>query len=122
MPFVGQLSYNICNFAEKIKRMPSEKSQTKRDKKVRPGIREPERYDVVLHNDDFTTMDFVVMLLKTVFHKSEAEANSIMLKVHNNGEGVAGTYTYDIAATKIKKSIDMARAEGFPLRLSMRPA
>jgi ATP-dependent Clp protease adaptor protein ClpS len=102
--------------------MPSEKPQTNRDKKVRPSIREPERYDVVLHNDDFTTMEFVVMLLVTVFHKSESEANTIMLRVHNNGEGVAGTYTYDIAATKIKKSTDMARAEGFPLRLSMRPA
>ena len=102
--------------------MPSEKSQINHDKKVRPGIREPERYEVVLHNDDFTTMDFVVMLLVSVFHKSEAEANSIMLRVHNNGEGVAGTYTYDIAATKIKKSVTMARAEGFPLRLSMRPA
>ena len=101
--------------------MPSDKKQTIQDKKTRPGIHEPERYDVILHNDDFTTMDFVVMLLVSVFHKSEAEANSIMLNVHNNGQGVAGTYTYDIAATKIKKSVSMARAEGFPLRLSMRP-
>ena len=102
--------------------MPAEKKQTIRNKKTRTGIQEPERYNVILHNDDFTTMDFVVMLLVTVFHKSEAEANSIMLRVHHNGEGVAGTYTYDIAATKIKKSITMARAEGYPLRLSMRPA
>lgn len=102
--------------------MPEDKSQIKQGKQVRPGTREPERYDVLLHNDDFTTMDFVVMLLKNVFHKNEAEANSIMLRVHNEGQGVAGTYTYDIAATKIKKSVAMARAEGFPLRLSMRPA
>lgn len=101
--------------------MPSEKRQTQHIKKERTDFREPQRYNAILHNDCFTTMDLVVRILMTIFRKTEPEATTIMLHVHNNGEGIAGTYTYDICATKIKQATDMARAEGYPLRLSMRP-
>ena len=87
----------------------------------RTDLREPQRYQVIIHNDDFTTMDFVVMILTTVFFKSLAEAKTLMLQVHHSGRSVVGTYTYDIALSKVNKATNMAREEGFPLRLSMEP-
>ena len=82
-------------------------------------VKDPDLYDVILLNDDFTTMDFVVDLLRFVFYKSVAEAEAIMLAVHHHGEGVAGTYTLDIAQSKVQKAMVMARNEGFPLRLKI---
>lgn len=84
-------------------------------------LQEPRKYNVLLHNDDFTTMEFVVMVLAVVFHKSEADAERIMLDVHRHGQGVAGIYTYDIAVTKAQKATQMARNEDFPLRISIQP-
>jgi ATP-dependent Clp protease adaptor protein ClpS len=78
-------------------------------------LEKPKLFKVLLHNDDFTTMDFVVFILKHVFRRSDAEAFSIMLKVHNEGVGVAGTYTYEIATMKAQKTINLARAREFPL-------
>lgn len=83
---------------------------------VERRTKEPSLYKVILLNDDYTTMDFVVHVLKTVFHKSEVEATQIMLHVHRNGEGVAGVYTRDIAETKAERVHQMARKESFPLR------
>lgn len=80
---------------------------------------EPKQYSVVLHNDDFTTMDFVVMILTTVFRKTNAEAEEIMMKVHKEGKGVAGIYSYDIAMTKVEHVKMMAREENFPLKLTV---
>ena len=101
--------------------MPSEKSQINHDKKVRPGIREPERYEVVLHNDDFTTMEFVVDVLRKVFFKPEEEANQLMLKVHKEGKATVGLYTLDIAVSKSQKAMRMARDKGFPFKLTWEP-
>lgn len=84
-------------------------------------LERPKRYKVLLHNDDYTTMDFVVAVLREVFHKSDAEAVDIMLKVHRTGVGVAGVYTYEIAETKIKTTEQLARENEFPLKLSMEP-
>lgn len=84
-------------------------------------LREPKQYKVIFHNDDFTTMEFVVMVLAVVFHKNEADAERIMLDVHRHGQGVAGIYTYDIAVTKAQKATQMARNEDFPLRISVQP-
>ena len=78
-------------------------------------LEKPKLFKVLLHNDDFTTMDFVVFILKHVFRRSDAEAFSIMLKMHNEGVGVAGTYTYEIATMKAQKTINLARAREFPL-------
>jgi ATP-dependent Clp protease adaptor protein ClpS len=84
-------------------------------------LREPRRYKVIIHNDDFTTMDFVVMVLMTVFHKSQAEAEQLMLQVHHSDQAVVGIYSYDVAQSKIQRATMMAREEGFPLRLTCQP-
>ncbi len=87
----------------------------------RTDLREPRRYKVIIHNDDFTTMDFVVMVLMTVFHKSQAEAEQLMLQVHHSDKAVVGIYSYDVAQSKIQRATMMAREEGFPLRLTCQP-
>lgn len=86
---------------------------------VEDEVREPRRFKVLLHNDDYTTMDFVVRVLKEVFNKSDAQATQIMLAVHNDGVGVCGVYTAEVAETKISVTHQLARREGFPLKCSM---
>jgi len=76
----------------------------------------PTLYRVTLLNDDYTTMEFVVQILESVFHKSPAEAYRIMMQVHTQGRGVCGTYTYEIAETKVAATRDLARRENFPLQ------
>lgn len=82
---------------------------------------EPRRYRVILHNDDFTTMEFVVMILRNIFFKSEAEAETLMMQVHRSGQAVAGVYTRDIAMSKVQKATTLARQSNFPLRLTIEP-
>ena len=79
-------------------------------------IKKPRMFRVILFNDDYTSMEFVVNILMEIFDKPAAEATKIMLDVHNHGKGVCGVYTYDIAVTKIKQVHFEARKEGFPLR------
>jgi ATP-dependent Clp protease adaptor protein ClpS len=92
-------------------------TETKPEKK----LKKPTLYKVLLHNDNYTTREFVVAVLKEVFHKSETDAVQIMLHVHYNGIGVAGVYTFEVAETKIRTVEAAARDNGFPLRLSMEP-
>ncbi len=99
--------------------MPKEQSNIR--ERSRTGIKEPRRYKVTIYNDDFTTMDFVVKVLTEVFFKSRAEALALMLKVHHSGQSVVGIYSLDIAKSKVKKATDMARAAGYPLRLTYEP-
>ena len=82
-------------------------------------FKHPEKYNVIFHNDDFTTTDFVVKVLRQVFFLPEPEAIDIMLTVHNTGKGVAGTYILDIARSKAQMTMRMARAEGFPLQVTI---
>jgi len=89
---------------------------------VLPEVKEPRLYAVVLHNDDFTTMDFVVDLLIKLFGKSAQEAAQVMMAVHENGEGVAGIYPFDIAVTKKLLAERKAAEESFPLRISVAEA
>jgi ATP-dependent Clp protease adaptor protein ClpS len=89
--------------------------------KQRQKLQKPRLYKVLLHNDNYTTRDFVVAVLREVFHKSEADAVRIMMHVHYNGVGVAGVYTYEVAETKIRLVEQLARENEFPLRLSMEP-
>ncbi len=96
-----------------------EQQQTSSSTATRFRNRRPPMYDVIIHNDDYTTMDFVVMILETIFNKSHDEAKQLMLQVHVNGEAIVGTYIYDIAQSKADKATSMARAEGFPLQLSV---
>lgn len=81
-----------------------------------------EQYNVVMINDDFTTFEFVMKMLRTVFFKSIGEADRLTLKVHQEGRSVIGTYSYDIAVSKVNKAMEMARQEGFPFRLEVEPA
>jgi len=82
-------------------------------------ITKPPMYKVLIHNDDYTTMEFVVFILETVFHKSLEEAIRLMLMVHNDGVGICGVYTSEVAETKIQVVHDKARENGFPLKCSM---
>ena len=91
------------------------KSQTKKK------LKRPPRYRVLLHNDDYTTREFVVEVLRYVFHRSESESVTIMLHVHHNGVGVAGVYTREVAETKLRKVERLAMEHEFPLRLTMEP-
>ena len=82
-------------------------------------LQKPPLYRVVLLNDDYTTMDFVIHVLRTIFRKSLVEATQIMLHVHNRGAGIAGIYVRDIAETKISSVHRLARDRGFPLKCQM---
>jgi len=98
---------------------PQSREESESGAGVQEEIREPRNYKVLLHNDDYTTMEFVVQVLSTVFNKSEAEANRIMLSVHNNGVGVCGVYTAELAETKVIMVRQMARKGGYPLKCTM---
>ena len=90
--------------------------------KVDIKIERPKLYRVILLNDDYSTMDFVVEVLVTIFHKQASEATRIMLDVHEKGKGIVGVYTYDIAATKIAQVTEMAEEREFPLKAVMEEA
>lgn len=94
----------------------SEKTIFKEKTKVR--IERPKMYKVIIHNDDYTTMEFVIEVLVKVFHKEVSEATKIMFDVHNRGRGIVGIYPFDIAATKVQQVEKMARARSFPLKSS----
>lgn len=96
--------------------------QTGTGVRERIRVKTPQQYQVVMHNDDFTTMDFVVDVLKVVFGKEPSEAMALMLAIHHAGKAIVGVYTYDIATSKAKKAMSMARNEGFPLRCTCEPA
>src|SRR5262245_53406474 len=87
--------------------------------RTREEVREPQLFKVLLLNDDYTTMDFVVHVLESVFLKSPAEAFRIMMHVHTQGRGLCGLYPHDIAETKVAAVHDLAQENGFPLRAAM---
>jgi ATP-dependent Clp protease adaptor protein ClpS len=90
--------------------------------RVKTKKQEPTQYKVVLLNDDYTTMEFVMRVLESVFHKSPAEAYRIMMHVHLNGSGIAGVYTWEVAETKLETVTVMARHAEFPLRAAIEEA
>jgi len=83
--------------------------------------KKPELFKVLLLNDDYTTMEFVVEILESVFNKAPAEAYRIMMAVHTQGQGLCGVYPFEVAETKVATVLDLARSNGFPLRASMEP-
>lgn len=88
---------------------------------TRTNLREPQRYKVIIYNDDFTTMEFVVHILVSVFFKSADESEKLMLRIHQSGSAIVGIYSYDVAISKVHKATIMAREENFPLRLECKP-
>ena len=82
-------------------------------------VKKPKQYKVIMHNDDYTTMEFVLSVLVNIFKKEIKEANKIMMDVHEKGIGIAGIYTYDIAMTKVTKAMNLAKEEGFPFKLTI---
>lgn len=96
--------------------------RTKKVEKSNEKFKEPQEYRVILLNDHYTTMDFVVEILMVVFHKNIEEANRIMLDVHRRGKGIVGVYSWDIAATKAEQVHAAARENEFPLRCIVEPA
>jgi len=98
----------------KIKDKPASKTTEK--------YKEPEQFRVILLNDHYTTMDFVVEVLVVIFHKGIEDANVIMLDVHKKGRGIVGVYTWDIAVTKMEQVHAAAQTNGFPLMCIVEPA
>ena len=89
--------------------------------KTEPKTKRPSLYKVLLLNDDYTTMDFVIEVLETIFNKQPAEAFRIMMMVHTQGKGLCGVYPHEIAETKVEAVITSAREHGFPLKAAMEP-
>ena len=89
--------------------------------RTRQETKKPELFKVLLLNDDYTTMDFVVEILESVFNKAPAEAYRIMMAVHTQGQGLCGVYPFEVAETKIATVVELARGQGFPLRATMEP-
>ena len=89
--------------------------------KSKTNKKETKKYKVVMYNDDFTPMDFVVEILIHIFHKSNEEAVEIMMSVHKGTKAVVGTYSYDIAKTKTEQSMSLAREAGYPFRVKVKP-
>jgi len=86
---------------------------------TRKKTQRPTLYKVLFHNDDYTTKEFVVSVLQSVFHHSELEATQIMMHVHNTGVGIAGVFTYEVAETKAEKTMALAREFEYPLRVTV---
>ena len=84
--------------------------------------KQPPLYKVLLHNDDYTTMEFVVYILQTVFHHDATKATQVMLHVHRQGTGVAGVYTHEVAEAKVSHAEGLAQKQQFPLKCSMEEA
>ena len=89
--------------------------------KAKPKTKKPSMYKVLMLNDDYTPMEFVVHILERFFAKSRQEATRIMMHVHRRGVGICGVYTYEVAETKVTKTTHLAKAQQFPLQLSIEP-
>ena len=101
---------------------PDRESDLLTERKTATRLARPKLYKVLLHNDDYTTMEFVVEILRTIFHLSEAESTAIMLHIHRSGVGVAGVYTFEIAETKVTEVTQAAAEAEYPLLCTMEPA
>lgn len=89
------------------------------DEKIKQKIQEPKRWKVVFLNDDITPIDFVISLLVETFKHSQETAKEITLEIHNNGSGIAGVYSFEIAEAKAVEATQLARGNGFPLQIKM---
>ncbi|MCQ2974482.1 MAG: ATP-dependent Clp protease adaptor ClpS [Bacteroidales bacterium] len=99
--------------------MPKQQSSSKQ--KSKNNLDEPKKYKVIMHNDDITTMDFVVDVLMKVFFKTKTIAKQLMMEIHTQGQAIVGVYSYDIAISKSKKAMALASEKNFPLKLTWSP-
>ena len=100
---------------------PQNSESTITESRTEQELQKPRMWRVLLHNDDYTTQDFVVWILESIFHKPRGEAFTIMMSVHRSGMGVAGVYTHDVAETKVKTTRQLAEEHEFPLLVTMEP-
>lgn len=98
---------------------PSTQDSTLTETRSEQKLQRPRMWRVLLHNDDYTTQDFVVWVLEMIFHKPRGEAFTIMMSVHRSGMGVAGVYTHDVAETKVRATKQLAEEHEFPLLVTM---
>ena len=101
--------------------MASPRESTVAETRSAQKLQRPRMWRILLHNDDYTTQDFVVWVLETIFHKPPGEAFLIMTSVHQSGLGVAGVFTHDVAETKVRKTEQVAEEHEFPLLVTMEP-
>jgi len=106
--------------SEERKRKQEDDGDLALERRIR--TKKPRQFKVLLHNDNYTTMEFVVLILMRFFRKNETEATHIMLTVHHRGHGVAGTYSKDVAETKVAQVTSFAHDQGMPLKLTVEPA
>jgi ATP-dependent Clp protease adaptor protein ClpS len=97
----------------------SVENDVKIDEKIKQKIEEPKRWKVVFLNDDYTPMDFVISILTTVFKHSQDTATNITMQIHNEGSGIAGVYTFEIAEVKAVEATTLSRSNGFPLQIKL---
>ena len=102
--------------------MPDDKYDLNQQLIFKDKVETPRMYRVILHNDHYTTMDFVIEVLTKIFHMTIQKATKIMLDVHKKGKGICGVYTLDIAATKTEQVREMAKTRQFPLKCSYEEA
>lgn len=98
--------------------MASLQGETK--ERTRVSVREPRSYQVIMHNDDYTPMEFVVEILVDIFKQNQETAVALMMKVHKSGSAAVGTYSYDIAQSKVRTALSRARKEGYPFRMTVK--
>jgi ATP-dependent Clp protease adaptor protein ClpS len=117
---LGQIK-GESSLSQKIYMNKDEDTEEKSGVATKSKVEPPKMYQVLMHNDDYTTMEFVVLVLKKFFKKSHEEANAIMLMIHTEGVGVCGIFTHEVAESKVMKVQSFARKEGHPLKLSYEP-
>ncbi len=101
--------------------MPSRRRDEQGDTKTRTRVEKPRMYKVLLHNEDYTSMEFVILVLQTLFAHTTVSATRVMLHVHRNGIGVAGVYTHEVAETRVHRTLELAKEHGHPLQCTMEP-
>ena len=123
VPSPSYLVLHLCPLPFDLRFMssPSGREETLTDTRSEQRVQQPRMWRVLLHNDDYTTQDFVVWVLESIFHKPPAEAFTIMLSVHRSGMGIAGVYTHDVAETKLNATRQLAEEHEFPLLVTMEP-
>ena len=116
-----KLTKTILIFYTNNKMGANIREETQIIEKQKERLKHPDMYRVIMHNDDYTTMEFVVEILTRVFQKSRQDAMDTMLKIHKGGKATVGVYTYDIATSKVKRVHDLSAEFDFPLRCSVVP-